>query len=136
MQDAQHHVLEELEKSRPLERLSEATEADDEEATESMDIDTPPADKTVSNANPPSQDPEKSPKAHRRRPVLTNNDRELSRVTEVLRGVHETFYDEKDQMSVGKPDVRTIMSQKKKGVLSGVKIVFSMIFPLGADPTR
>ncbi|TPX69931.1 hypothetical protein SpCBS45565_g02023 [Spizellomyces sp. 'palustris'] len=136
LEDAQHHALEELEKNRPLQKLSEETEKDEE--TEPMSIDESRADAEQATPTSVTQTPVdhqgQSPRTQRRRPVLSENDRELDRVKEVLLDVHKMFYDVQDKEHAV-PDVRKIMSQAKSEVLQGVKVVFSLVFPTNVDPS-
>jgi RNA polymerase II subunit A-like phosphatase len=90
-----------------------------------------------------------------RHSLLHDDDRELERIEVCLRRVHEAFYEEYQRRNAGpqvgrvaelrgspkkrnveesgSPDVKTLMPEMKRSVLSGASIVFSGIIPLGMD---
>ncbi|TPX58432.1 hypothetical protein PhCBS80983_g03118 [Powellomyces hirtus] len=131
--DVQHQFLDDLEKTRPLEKISEELEEEGDRNTDAMEVDTPAADSATDNVKPKTPTKELSP---RRRTVLVDNDRELDRVTEILRNVHHTFYAEKAASGPAPPDVGEIMARQKKDVLRGVKIVFSGVIPSNLNPAQ
>ncbi|KAI9099929.1 hypothetical protein DFS34DRAFT_513724 [Phlyctochytrium arcticum] len=144
LESAQHHVLEELEKERPLEKLSEIDETlpltgqDEAPSTEAqaMDFDGKEQENDSNSTDTRSSSPIGSPRRQRCKPVLSESDRELDRVKEVLLDVHKVFYELRNSMEIdNKSDIRRVMSQRKLEVLRGCKIAFSMIFPLNIDPS-
>ncbi|KAJ2719183.1 CTD phosphatase Fcp1 [Coemansia sp. Benny D115] len=67
-------------------------------------------------------------------PQLTDNDRELYKIQEVLTQLHTSYYDIYDRnFSSRAPRTEDILSQKKRQVLNGVTIVFSAVFPTNRD---
>ncbi|KAJ3411753.1 Carboxy-terminal domain (CTD) phosphatase [Chytridiales sp. JEL 0842] len=72
-----------------------------------------------------------------RRPVLLDNDKELTNVMNLLIDIHRQFYERKAQNIPSKPaDVRVIMPEIKQKVFRGLHFVFSSIIPLGCDPQK
>ncbi|KAJ3308363.1 Carboxy-terminal domain (CTD) phosphatase [Blyttiomyces sp. JEL0837] len=74
-----------------------------------------------------------------RRQRLHENDNELEHVGDLLQKVHETFFEQLKKAggkTGNKADVSDIMTKMRRGVFSGVRIVFSSVIPVGLDPTR
>ncbi|KAJ3188821.1 Carboxy-terminal domain (CTD) phosphatase [Gaertneriomyces sp. JEL0708] len=149
-EDQQRALEEEIEKSRPLEKIGEeAGETDEEDekdglgkrvdSTSSMEDDTahsPAAGDTV-QAMPVAVAKKPGTKPHRKRPVLLENDRELVTVQDILEKVHQRFYEEiQTNAERRKADVRVIMQQWKRQVLDGCNIAFSGVFSSNVDPRR
>ncbi|KAI8824554.1 uncharacterized protein EV422DRAFT_520485 [Fimicolochytrium jonesii] len=160
-EDVQHQFLEDLEKTRPLERLSEELDAEGETQgitgvdADAMDVvsakeekenavsDTPPTPKpaspppTSSSSSsstppaPPTAPPKRRPSL-RTKPILTDSDRELDRVCKVLKDVHRAFYSGAVEES-RRLGVGGIMARQKKAVLAGVRIVFSGVISTDVD---
>ncbi|RUP43618.1 hypothetical protein BC936DRAFT_136937, partial [Jimgerdemannia flammicorona] len=81
------------------------------------------------------------------RPVLVDDDKELSRLLVALKEVHKKFYDLYDSKknqesssrtedSVDQPDVKVLIPLMKRNVLQGVNILFTSVIPLGQDPRK
>jgi hypothetical protein len=72
-----------------------------------------------------------------RRPVLVDNDIELTNMTNLLVSIHQQFYERRNLDDPSHPaDVRVIMPQIKKKVFNGLRFVFSSVIPLGYDPQK
>ncbi|KAI8369405.1 uncharacterized protein BYT42DRAFT_617436 [Radiomyces spectabilis] len=69
------------------------------------------------------------------KPLLVDDDKELYRMTEILKRIHRDFYTTKDS-SDKKIDVVEIIQNIRKKVLKDVNIVFSGLIPLQQHPTH
>ncbi|EME42476.1 hypothetical protein DOTSEDRAFT_73343 [Dothistroma septosporum NZE10] len=101
--------------------------------------------------------PDTAAKKHYRHNLLQDDDTELKYLTQSLRNIHATYYEEYDREAAGSkgsrvaelrpgstkkrsvdqfehiPDAAAIMSDMKRKVLAGVHLVFSGVVPLGVD---
>ncbi|KAL1920768.1 uncharacterized protein VTP21DRAFT_11403 [Calcarisporiella thermophila] len=76
------------------------------------------------------------------RPVLVDDDQELSRLMNLLKTVHQRFYEAHEAWvnktalfeDQSKPDVKNIISDLKSRVLQNVHILFSGVIPLEQNP--
>ncbi|KIJ65044.1 hypothetical protein HYDPIDRAFT_27775 [Hydnomerulius pinastri MD-312] len=99
----------------------------------------------------PATPEEKTKNEHLRKALLKNDDIELQRVGELLRGVHRRFFDSYDhrspedknrkrRLSPGKSqppkpyDVTQIIPEMRLSTLDGVHILFSSVIPLDTKP--
>ncbi|KAJ3011348.1 Carboxy-terminal domain (CTD) phosphatase [Thoreauomyces humboldtii] len=128
--DTQHQLLDDLEKSRPLERLS----AEMAEETNPNSTTSSQPSSTQANRTDPATAEAKPDKPTGT--VLGDDDREIERATEILKHVHASFYDHVGTEVDDLPDVSAIMEEQKRDVLSGVKIVFSGVIPSHLDPSK
>ncbi|KAK9694899.1 CTD phosphatase Fcp1, variant 2 [Basidiobolus ranarum] len=78
------------------------------------------------------------------KPILIDNDMELSMLLKVLQDIHSKFYQEYELVESQEsgtnrrvlPDVKNIIPSMKNRVLKNTNIVFSSVIPLGYDPTK
>eukprot|EP00842_Homolaphlyctis_polyrhiza_P004137 jgi/Hompol1/4724/HPOL_001824-RA len=70
------------------------------------------------------------------RPVLVDNDRELSLIRKLMNCIHKVFYQRFSQGNVLGSDVGKIIPEIKHDVLSGAHILFTSVIPLGYEPQK
>jgi RNA polymerase II subunit A-like phosphatase len=81
--------------------------------------------------------PKPLPKSEaRRESIHIEQDIELERVQKILKKTHDSFYENRSEPEKGVADVRVILPEMRKTILSGVRLVFSGVIPLGNDPTK
>ncbi|KAH6576163.1 hypothetical protein BASA50_002759 [Batrachochytrium salamandrivorans] len=165
MQDVQLHALEDQQKNRPLLHCQEEmdsrpadlpsktvdsnTDSPKDEPTEATTVPTPPVlnDEQslpslevlpkVSFAIADTPLPlDRAPGIAKKRPVLIDTDHELSLIKLLMMYIHSTFYERSDIGDIQNSDVRVIVPEMKRKILSGVHILFTSIIPLGLDPHR
>ncbi|KAJ3035111.1 Carboxy-terminal domain (CTD) phosphatase [Rhizophlyctis rosea] len=66
-------------------------------------------------------------------PLLVDNDRQLTRILEILKEIHSRFY-ERVSDETTYPNVVDIMKEMKRSVFDGLNLVFSGVFPMDMDP--
>ncbi|KAJ1339971.1 hypothetical protein BSLG_005406 [Batrachochytrium salamandrivorans] len=79
---------------------------------------------------------DRAPGIAKKRPVLIDTDHELSLIKLLMMYIHSTFYERSDIGDIQNSDVRVIVPEMKRKILSGVHILFTSIIPLGLDPHR
>jgi len=123
-EEARHHI-DEQQKNRPLLLQQKKCEQEANRDTK---------EKTDNSLNSKQINSQSSHKPG----VLRDDDTHLQVVLKVLRKVHEQFYQSgtNNTSSVIMSDVRTIISEMKAKILNGVRLAFSSVIPLGADPMR
>ncbi|KAK9764920.1 CTD phosphatase Fcp1 [Basidiobolus ranarum] len=95
-------------------------------------------------ANKPLQQLQQQQELAEEKPILIDNDKELSMLLKVLQDIHSKFYkdyeliehNESDADRQESPDVKNIIPSMKARVFKNTNIVFSSVIPLGYDPTR
>ena len=134
---------------------SDSSSSDDEEEAEPMDVTTPanerketqqPQPPPVSEPRPPvATETHPAPKAP---PVIKDPDRFLLYLQDLLERIHQTFYNEYDQMKGGtqdnedgvdafsSPDLKVIIPRLRKSVFSGLRLLFTGVIPTNMDPEK
>ncbi|WWD19477.1 hypothetical protein CI109_103937 [Kwoniella shandongensis] len=151
-------MLDEVSEARPLAKLQEELEKEEEmdepnsvkdapstttggdessKATNDAEASTP---KSKDKLTAPSAQPDSPVKP--RKPLLNPNDYELLRVSDILGEIHRRFYDAYDDLSDWDSktklpmscDVEFIIPELKGQVLEGCNLVFSGVIPQSVDP--
>ena len=134
---------------------SDSSSSDDEEEAEPMDVTTPANEQkeTQQPQPPPASEPRPpvatethpAPKAP---PVIKDPDRFLLYLQDLLERIHQTFYNEYDQMKGGmqdnedgvdafsSPDLKVIIPRLRKSVFSGLRLLFTGVIPTNIDPEK
>ena len=68
--------------------------------------------------------------------IHIEKDVELERVQKILKKTHDLYYENRSDPHKGIADVRIILPDLRKNILSGVRLVFSGVIPLGNDPKK
>ncbi len=150
---------------RPLLQKQKALDAEDEAAAAAASVENHTGNHPVDDADDTTEVPSDDGPRPQRQNLLHDDDTELHFLERSLRDVHRAFFEEYDRrlrVAPGTrlaalrgekasrkrtirdekadldlvPDIKAIMPPMKQAVLSGVRLVFSGVLPLGTDIQR